>query len=581
MANDFSGDGNCVALYKFESGAFVTDSAGSNDLTNSNTVQEDSIYYKEGSQSAYFSDANDEKFFITDANLDSGFPLKSGETNRSFSICFWVRPTDDTFNHGVIGKHEFNEGGFYLYIPNTLTPTLRIYGSASWGQYSHASALTLEQWYHIGITYDYSDDSYRIRIWDDTAGSILGSDKTGTAATTEVTNNTFYVGMAEGTRELDGNLDEVVVFNDVLSTDEIDQIRAGTYGAAGPAMPAINQPIAVTESISVALQALAGLSISVLENLAVSEYRAMSMPLGSISIFDGIGTGETIGENMPLAAITGVENITVIEFLQLLKDLVPSVFDNIGVQEFIQILSSNPTISVSDSIGVSEFISAVTNDLLASGSDIVAVTEFLTAVMEIVTSASEDIGIAESVTIIIDLLKSVFETIAVTEDLSVAMEGVIGSPSISQSIAIIENISAALEQILGTVSISQSVAVSESISVAAELAGISAADTIAVVESIVASLPLSLTISDLIAVSEYILVNLEAGATVIESINLSENIQIHFDNLLASRIENLTITEFLNVTISSIVGKVSAAFTLSRPGAGFTFSRPNAGFTLH
>ena len=91
MANDFSGDSNCKALWRFESGALTTDTIGSNTLTDYNTVGEDTTNHMEGSCAADFEKSNSEHFVITDANLDSGFPLKSGDTNKKISICFRVR----------------------------------------------------------------------------------------------------------------------------------------------------------------------------------------------------------------------------------------------------------------------------------------------------------------------------------------------------------------------------------------------------------------------------------------------------------------------------------------------------------
>ena len=34
---------------------------------------------------------NSEYLSITDANLDSGFPLKSGESDDDFSVTFWYK----------------------------------------------------------------------------------------------------------------------------------------------------------------------------------------------------------------------------------------------------------------------------------------------------------------------------------------------------------------------------------------------------------------------------------------------------------------------------------------------------------
>ena len=91
--------------------------------------------------------------------------------------------------------------------------------------------------YHVGVAFQDSDRSYRIRIWDDNASDFLNSDITG-----NFTNNItiedapMFINNLEASETSgfgDCRMDEIVVFKDVLSTSEIDQIRAGTYGAAG------------------------------------------------------------------------------------------------------------------------------------------------------------------------------------------------------------------------------------------------------------------------------------------------------------------------------------------------------------
>ena len=56
MANDFSSDANCVALWRFEDGALGTDSIGTNDIgLRGYTYQPvaDTNVYKEGASSAH------------------------------------------------------------------------------------------------------------------------------------------------------------------------------------------------------------------------------------------------------------------------------------------------------------------------------------------------------------------------------------------------------------------------------------------------------------------------------------------------------------------------------------------------
>jgi RHS repeat-associated protein len=241
--NDFSDDPNCVALWKLESGALTTDSIGSNTLTNDGTGASTSDY-QEGAASGDFDRSGEDRMYIADGSLDSGFPLKNGDTNKKISIAAWVKfdelPTSGQTRY-VAGKYDFTNSKRSLalsYYNNSGTTKIGIlhgYNSGnSYERLEHASAIQTGRWYHVGVTYDDSDRSYRIRIWDDTAGAILGSDATGTASNAiNVEDASFTVGCAAPDHAWhDGHIDEVVVFNDVLSASEIDKIRQGTYGLA-------------------------------------------------------------------------------------------------------------------------------------------------------------------------------------------------------------------------------------------------------------------------------------------------------------------------------------------------------------
>jgi hypothetical protein len=86
------------------------------------------------------------------------------------------------------------------------------------------------QWYHVAFTYRSADRGYHIRVWDDAAG-VLVYDHAGKAtAAMPLTNAPLVLGGIPLLSEYyDGLLDEVVVFKDVLTDDEIDRIRQGRY----------------------------------------------------------------------------------------------------------------------------------------------------------------------------------------------------------------------------------------------------------------------------------------------------------------------------------------------------------------
>ncbi len=82
-------------------------------------------------------------------------------------------------------------------------------------------------------TFDDATHTGTISVWDDIAGAILGSDakKTNFSAM-NVDDAMFVIGGVDGLwyQTTNGLMDEVVIFNDVLTTTEIAKIRAGTYG---------------------------------------------------------------------------------------------------------------------------------------------------------------------------------------------------------------------------------------------------------------------------------------------------------------------------------------------------------------
>lgn len=238
MANNFSGDSNCVALYRFENGALTTDSKDSNALTgNSPAPTVDTSDFQEGAACVDLeAGVVRDWFWRNDADLSSDFPFKNGTSNQTISAAFWAKFESFPGGSGlaVISKSGWYDASFNFRQVGASSMSLGVY-AGGWEYYTFATALTTARWYHIAFTYQNSDKTYRIRIWDDTAGALLGADKAGTGTkNVPVTANNLSVGagISDGTQAFDGKLDEVVIFNDVLTVEEIDAIRGGTYGAS-------------------------------------------------------------------------------------------------------------------------------------------------------------------------------------------------------------------------------------------------------------------------------------------------------------------------------------------------------------
>jgi hypothetical protein len=250
-ANDFTNDPNAKALWIFENDAL--DSIGGNDWNvDDGSPQFDSGTFKEGAYSVdMLGKTDNDSYIMSDAggDLDADFPLKNGDTNKKISICMWAQLQSTPAGSGTRDVGLYLKGGGTTrsirttmeYTSDSTNFSLSIgYNSGSnWETVQHASSITnaalLGNWYHVGWTYQDSDKTYRIRIWDDNAGAILGSDLTGTMSNSiNVENGAVKLNeIISGSSNGDVFYDELVLFDDILTADEIDSIRAGIFGATG------------------------------------------------------------------------------------------------------------------------------------------------------------------------------------------------------------------------------------------------------------------------------------------------------------------------------------------------------------
>jgi len=194
--------------------------------------------YKQGTGSAGFGGSAD--MTIADGDLSSDFPLKSGTTNTDISVCLWYRasslPTSGYF-HTLFSKYDptDNKRSFWLSAYNNAGSTYIEFtqghtNGAGYEYCRHATPILSGRWYHIGVTYDDSAKSCRIRIWDDNAGALHGSDATHTFVNDiSVEDVDVCLGARNGDWCMSGYLDELVVFNHALSQGGIDSVRSGSY----------------------------------------------------------------------------------------------------------------------------------------------------------------------------------------------------------------------------------------------------------------------------------------------------------------------------------------------------------------
>jgi hypothetical protein len=235
MAYNPAADADCQAWWRFEDGTLTLDSSGKGNTLTNNGVSANTVDRREGSACGAWVSSESDNMGIDSANLSEGYPFRPGSANRIISICFWMK----------LASFPSPGSYFYVYV-KWLSVWVLVYNDGtgvyvalvSWfssgGNYEivlHESPVSTGVWYHVGVTYNGNTGAYRIRIWNDGPGEILGSDKIGAFVNVpDVDANNISIGYG-----YDGLLDDYLVFSRVLSAEEIDGIRNQTFGSGGKA----------------------------------------------------------------------------------------------------------------------------------------------------------------------------------------------------------------------------------------------------------------------------------------------------------------------------------------------------------
>ena len=229
VANDFTKDSSVVALWRFEGANLLVDSIGNNDLTTGGVTADSDA--SEGSTSALFERANGDYMVIADADLDSGVPLKSGETNRKLTWCFRLKFASQDIAQYLIYKGGSPNHSIKLQTAGNLIELVVSTNGTSWTDTGKFTiGFVKDKDYFIAITYDGDDGgAYRIRIWDVAANAVLAADKTGSLGVAFIGASDFNLGYNSSSWTVDGRMDEFVWFDRVLSLEEISEVRRKVF----------------------------------------------------------------------------------------------------------------------------------------------------------------------------------------------------------------------------------------------------------------------------------------------------------------------------------------------------------------
>ncbi len=241
MANNFSGDSDCVSVWNFESGAaFLEDSKGSNDLTNFSGVDVDTALFHQGNASGKWTAADLHKLYIIEGDLHADHPYKSSATH-TFTVLYWYYMKQISVT-SIFQKSNSPDYIHMMRHDTTVESIIGYTGAGHWESKVSGGDFTgkINQWYHFAFSFEAVTKAYHFRIWDDNL-SAIHDDTTGNF-TNDIFDNAghFNIGAFEDSanNRLEGNLDEFVIFKRILTSDEIDEIRAGTFsgGVSGNAL---------------------------------------------------------------------------------------------------------------------------------------------------------------------------------------------------------------------------------------------------------------------------------------------------------------------------------------------------------
>lgn len=235
LQNSFVDDPTCKALYKFEKNALLVDSISTNNLSDYNTVRTSELkgLYMEGKQSAYFNSSYLEYALILDSALSTGFPLKSGDTVKTFSLCFWFRSSTTSGTAYFVSKTQATSGQRSFAVFRSGNSLQMMWGYNNGNSSTNITIGTIEanKWYHVGIALAGGTKPYLIyRVWDNVARRVIYFNRSHPANSISAGSAPLVLASSYPAGNfLDGYLDEVVIFTSVKTATEIDQIRAGAY----------------------------------------------------------------------------------------------------------------------------------------------------------------------------------------------------------------------------------------------------------------------------------------------------------------------------------------------------------------
>lgn len=199
------------------------DSHASNDLLDGNTVASAAGIINNG---ADFEKDNNEYLYITNAS-QSGLNFTT-----ALSISAWVKPESLSSNMSIVSKWASGSLGFLFFIRGASN-ILELRTDAGGGNAEAYASYTFSTatWYHVVVTFNAGTVALYVN------GTALTMTDSTCPSPIQSTTADFRIGGNQNNpsgEDFDGIIDEVGIWNKVLSTTEITQLYNGGAGLAYP-----------------------------------------------------------------------------------------------------------------------------------------------------------------------------------------------------------------------------------------------------------------------------------------------------------------------------------------------------------
>ena len=232
---DFESEPNLVARYMFEDTELGIDETGKNNIQ----VIFSAADPKVGTGCADFELTKNHILYCPDGDLSANFPGKNGDDNTDLTVCFWFKQESTAAEVMAVNKREQRQNrSWQIGVSGPAADTGANWSSRADNVIEYVDSgrePSLATWYHCGVVY--TADYAEIRLYDTgntTVYSGVIGDYTGVV---QALPGAFCIGanmangnLLPGTALFDGMIDDVQIFNRVLTAEEIDQIRSGTFG---------------------------------------------------------------------------------------------------------------------------------------------------------------------------------------------------------------------------------------------------------------------------------------------------------------------------------------------------------------